>query len=326
MADPPLVKPPSRIAGVLRGVAARRGVLASLALLAGGGLVVDAVWRSAEPSLRNLPQYRVTASTIELTPPPAWVRADVKLEALRDAGLLGGPDAAPLSVLDDAGELERRVATAIGFHPWVESVGIVRRLPPNRLVVEASYRTPVAALRLRGGGSTTGQVVDRAAVVLPPGDLTPATVARLPRIECRAPLTPVRPGEAWTDPRVTGAVAMITSLGDAWPALRLVDVTPSRTPEVRRDRPYFLYELRSTGNTRIAWGAAPGHAPADEPPFAEKLARLRSYVERHGPLDSVATSPAWIDVRRGLTTRPRVVKKRPPTQTAAKPDDGAEVR
>ena len=45
---------------------------------------------------RSTPQYQLTADNIHITPPPPWIRSDIKAEVLRDAGLVG-----TLSVLDD---------------------------------------------------------------------------------------------------------------------------------------------------------------------------------------------------------------------------------
>lgn len=315
------------LSAVTQAVLARRGVLAAVAVVVVVGAAVEATKRLATPTVAALPQYRVTAASITLSPPPPWVRTDVKLEALRNAGLIGEATGPKLSILDDPQRLEARLATALGFHPWVRSVGRVERLPPNRVSIEVAYRRPLATVRLSGQARSV--LIDEQAVRLPDGDLRASELSNLPRIvanDSPQSTPPPRPGEPWNDPRIAGAAAIVAQLGDDWSSLRLLDVTPSRSPEVRQNGRYHVYELRSTGNTRIAWGAAPGFAPSDEPPFSEKLDRLRRYVAANGPLDSLATSPAWIDVRRTLSTRARVVKKRDATQTAAAPSTDAALK
>ncbi len=319
---------PGPLRMVLQSLLARRGTLTALAILSGVGLAMESARRMSGESLRSLPQYRVTASSVTLSPQPPWIRSDVKLEAFRDGGLLGDTTGSGgLSVLDSPDRLEQRVATALAFHPWVRSVGKITKSPPNRLLVEVDYRRPLAAIY---DGSIFSPI-DREAMLLPPGDLARVELGLLPRIDLRQMLrdggaAQPRPGDRWTDPRVIGAVALVAALGDSWVSLRLVDVAPSRSPEIRHNERHYVYELRTTSNTRIAWGTAPGHGPLDESPFEAKLDRLRTYIMRNGPLDSVATSPAWIDVRNGLTTRPRMVKKKQVTTKTAQAKKGEKVK
>ncbi|MGL4514120.1 MAG: cell division protein FtsQ/DivIB [Lacipirellulaceae bacterium] len=307
----PAPRTPAPDAGpwLARSLRGRGPLLGSLGLLVGLGLASATVWRIAEPSIRDEAQYRVTPSSVTLSPPPPWVRSDVRAEAMQNAGLLGADPNSTLSILDGPDRLEKRLSTALGFHPWVRSVGAIRKAPPNLVSVEVEYRRPLAAVTT--GGPLLPIDVD--GVLLPARDLTPEELSWLPRIDARpsaADVTSPQPrvGERWADPRLIGAVALVASIGAEWNRLCLLEVIPASTPEVRGDQRYCTFELRTTGNTRIGWGAAPGFAPPDESPFAEKLARLRAYIAANGPLDTTA-SPEWIDVRNGLTTRPRMVRR-----------------
>jgi hypothetical protein len=297
-------------AGLARSLHGRGPLLASLGVLAGLGLLSAGVWRLAEPGVRGGAQYRITPESVSLSPSPPWIRvSDVRFEALRDAGLLGADPNTSLSILDGPDRLEQRLATALRFHPWVRSVGAIRKAPPNRVRVEVEYRRPLAAVL--GPGALLP--IDADGVLLPSVDLKPEELSWLPRIDARPALAEVAPtppavGQRWADPRLLGGVALVAAFGAEWGALHLLDVTPAGAAEVRGDQRYYTFELRTTGSTRIAWGAAPGFAPPDEAPFAEKLARLKAYVAANGPLDSVTASPEWIDVRNGLTTRPRMVR------------------
>src|SRR5690606_33831182 len=117
-------------------------------------------------------------------------------------------------------------------------------------------------------------------------------------------------GETWNDPRVAGAVNLVSKLGDAWSKLHLVDVIPSDSPEVHKLGRFYVFDLIATGGTRIVWGASPGQEPPGEPKFDEKLKELKSFVAQNGPLSSTYT-PKTInlrDLRQGPIIEQRTVK------------------
>lgn len=270
-----------------------------LALLAWGGVLS---WRHAEHALRDDPLYRVTADTISVPPPPPWVRSDVKRQALSNAGLLGG-----LSVLDPPEKLQARLADAFRYHPWVKSVASVTKLPPNRVQIELTYCRPLAAVEVE---PATLLPVDEDAIRLPERDLTEAELRRLPRVAGLAS-RPSLVGEVWSDPRVLGAISLVSKLGAEWGNFSFTRVTPSQNPTVRGEAQFYEFALETSGGTRVVWGAAPLAPAPDQAPFDAKLARLRAYVSEHGPLTSMA-SPGEIDLRYGLEARPRLVKREKP--------------
>src|SRR5690349_697763 len=89
----------------------------SLLLLMAFALGAHFAWMAKKPQIARDPHYLLTAENIHVTTPPAWIRSDVKTQALRDAGLLE-----TLSALDDWEILSRRLKEAFEFHPWVASV------------------------------------------------------------------------------------------------------------------------------------------------------------------------------------------------------------
>lgn len=314
MSDPQ-PNPPRDVAAWLQAtLKARRGVLVSLAILALLGVATRSAWQAFGPQVAQGPQYQVTPASVAITPPPAWVRGDVAADVFRVTGLDG-----QLSVLDPPEELEKRIAAAFATHPWVRRVGAITKSPPNRVAIEVEYRTPLAAVAM--GGALLP--VDLDGAVLPTRDLSADALRYLPRIELVDPV--VRPpavGALWTEPRLAGALSLVQSFGAAWNELNLFLVRIDRTPEVRAGQRFWSYNVISTGNTVVVWGAAPGFAPPDESPFARKLESLRRVIAREGPLDSVANSPALIDVRDGGTAYPRVVMKE--GNRVASKDDEAE--
>lgn len=302
---------------------ARRGLFVALSVLALGAVAANLTWRTYQAQLRQTPEYRVTAASIAITPQPMWVRSDVKTEALHQSGLLQATGGEGMSILDSPQRLEERLATALGFHPWVARVGTIQRFPPNRVVVEVEYRRPIAAVQSRGALTP----IDAELVVLPPQDLDPQDLRRLPRVQLGGAMHDVaslRSGQTWSSPAIQGAVALVSKLGPLWGSLHLLDVTPSASPEVRGDQRYYVYELRTKGGTHIHWGAAPELGPVDESSFDEKLSRLNTFIAQNGPLESVTTSPKRIDIRDGVRIEPRIAQEPDDTtgtKTAQAPDD-----
>lgn len=275
---------------------------AGLLLLVALGMVGRLLWTKYAPVVALHSQYQITADGIHITPPPAWIRSDVKGEVLRDSGLVG-----KLSVLDDERALVKRVKDAFEFHPWVLSVTKITKQLPSSLEVEIVYRRPVAAVESSDRTSISYLPVDAYAVRLPDGDLTDVERRYLPRIAgvTNRPLV----GEMWDDDRVVGGARLAAGLFDVWQQLRLVEIIPSARVETHGDQQFHTFEIISSGGTRIAWGAAPGHEQAaGDSPFLTKRERLLGFVADTGVLDSI-NGPEVLDVRRDLKIVPRTARR-----------------
>lgn len=298
--NPPEANPPRDLASwLVASLYARRGVLTALTILAGLGFGADVAWKAFRPTVAQSERYRITRDQVTITPAPAWVRDDVLASAFGEA---------PLSILDPVEELDARLGSALTGHPWVRRVGPIRKTPPNQLSLEVEYRTPLASVLLPKGLAPT----DVDGVRLPTATLSLEYLKRLPRIGVAAgdPSRPdaaaVRP-EFWPTDQIAGAAAILSRFESLFEELAFYEVQIDPTPGVRAGARFNTYRLRSTGNTIVLWGAAPTYGPPDEATFATKLRRLREAVGRYGPLDSVKTSPAVIDVRDGVEAYRRVV-------------------
>lgn len=297
-------------------IVARRGVLTAIGLLSVLGFGFSALWNAVGPSIARDPRYQVTPDTVTITAPPSWVRDDIVREVFKSHQL-----ASQLSILDSAEQLEKPLSAALANNPWIRSIESIEKSPPNLIKIEVSYRIPLAAVRL---GPNSLVPIDAEAARLPSRDLSVDRLRWMPRIEMRELQTrPPEEGEIWAEPRIAGSAAIIAAFGPAWSELDLFALTADAEPDVRAGRRFWNYKLRSTGDTTILWGAAPGAGPPDEADFAVKLERLKRFVSQHGRLNSVTQSPALLDVRDGVEAFKRVVL-RTGNRVATKPDETSD--
>jgi hypothetical protein len=280
-------------------------VWASLLCLLGLGFGAHKIWRLAEPGVARHPQYQLTADNIHITPPPPWIRSNIKAEVLRDAGLAGS-----LTLLDDWPVFTGRIKDAFELHPWVASVERIRRRLPSSLEVELRYRRPVAAVESSDDGSVTFLPIDEHGVRLPEGDLTEVERRYLPRISGVA----ARPlvGDVWEDPRIVGGAKLAAALVDVWQPLRLIEIVAASQTPASSGQPVVTFEIVTSGGTRVIWGAPPGgEAAAGESPFATKRTRLLEYAAQHGKLETI-DGPEKLDVRSELIVTPRTARRPSP--------------
>jgi len=304
---PPSTAPVSRILW-------RPRVWGSLGLVLAVGYVGHLASQHYLPKIARHPQFQITAENVHVTPPPRWIRTEIKAEVLRDSGLLGN-----LSVIDNHQRLQQRVRDAFAFHPWVAAVGRIKIDLPASLDVQLRYRQPVAAVEAVDRARVSYLPIDATGVRLPDADFSDYERRSLPRICGVSDLPSV--GERWTDPRVTGAATLAAKLADIWSQLRLVEIIPSVHAQVRGDESYYVFEIVTSGGTRIVWGAPPGREQdAAESPFGTKRQRLLDYAAGPGQLDSI-DGPASVDVRSSLIVMPRTARR-----PAADDDDQIETK
>jgi hypothetical protein len=166
----------------------------------------------------------------------------------------------------------------------------------------------VAAVESSDASGVAFLPIDDNAIRLPEGDLTDAERRYLPRISgvTGRPLI----GDVWDDPRVVGGARLATALGDIWQKLKLVEILA--TNEAPRNEPQaYIFEIVTTGGTRIVWGSAPGQeSGSGESPFEQKRQRIVDYAAQHGKLESI-DGPEKLDVRSDLIVTPRTARHMP---------------
>jgi hypothetical protein len=196
---------------------------------------------------------------------------------------------------------------AFELHPWVAAVERITRRLPSSLVVELKYRRPIAAVESSDPSGVMFLPIDDHAVRLPEGDLTETERRYLPRVSGITGRP--RIGDVWDDPRVIGAARLAAQLADVWQQLRLVEIFADAANSTHDDKPLYTFEIVTTGNTRIIWGATPGQeSSAGESPFNQKRQRLLDYAAQHGKLESI-DGPAVLDIRSDVVVTPRTARK-----------------
>jgi hypothetical protein len=174
--------------------------------------------------------------------------------------------------------------------------------PPEKVAVELEYRKPIAWVQVPDGmvpGSRGGWLpIDKDAVLLPDeGFQQERPELPLVQIDRLLPCGPI--GTAWGDPRVAGAAAIVTTLGEQWQQLGVARVMGNTDYSLASSLPTTRYELLSPNGKRIIWGSAPGKEPANEPDAVQKLHLLTEFVRRHGPIDTAAA--LGLDLRHAET-------------------------
>jgi len=238
----------------------RTGLLAGAVVLA-AIVGVGWLWRQYDDVVGWAGDNLLEPATIDVRGMAAWVRADIKAEALKAASLDRG-----LPLTDP--ELANRLARAFDMHPWVKRVIDVRLVHPPAAVVEIVCREPAAMVAVKGGLLA----VDAESVVLPSDDFSADIAAEYPRLT-GIDSSPQGPeGSRWGDVVVEEGAAVASVIGPDWKALGLVECKPVITAGVRR------WELVGPDAKTIRFGSAPGHETAGEPSAALKAAALRALV------------------------------------------------
>ncbi|HEX3999452.1 MAG TPA: hypothetical protein VHX65_12950 [Pirellulales bacterium] len=260
----------------------RRAISLALIAVAGGAVWAGyAVWQQIRSEVAASDEYRLTPQEIEITPPPPWVRGDVKAEALRSAGLDG-----PMSILDD--DLVQKLQTAFSLHPWVASVVHVSKQYPAHVDVELTYRKPVAMVEVHENGADGLYPVDVDGVLLPSNDFSPLEARGYPRLAGveSSPLGTV--GSRWGDPVVAGGARIAVALAPHWAEWKLWSIHWIKPTGASNASAPADFELITGAGQPVHWGAAPANEPPSEPTAEQKVAELKAFVDQHGSLDDPA--------------------------------------
>lgn len=275
-------------------------------------------WSKWGDAIGEQPRYVLTPASFEITPQPDWIESDVKAEVVRDGQL------AELSALDP--DLISQVVQAFELNTWIAKVVWAgKRAGSNgpRVIVKVRYRRPVIWVRTHDDRWRDGDCfypVDTEGVFLPPDEFSASQIRDFLRVDAGNSLPVGGVGSPYGDPGVTGAASIATKIGPDWKSLGLqwILVRKTRPLEVGqpRDRTYILLPVGGDPDRipkradapvaksshsdplspEVFWGHAPGQEEPGEATAAQKVARLRMYVDQNGPLDRLATNTV-VDLR-----------------------------
>ncbi len=252
--------------GLMAFFSRRRVGLGVIFVVAAAATIGVMAWQRFGPDVRQQSDYLLKPNDIVLVGQPAWVKGDIKAEALRDASLDG------ILPLDDP-ELARRLARAFDVHPWVRSVDRVEVLSPASAHITISCREPLAMVRVPGGLLP----VDREAFVLPSDDFTSEEAGGYPIISGVSSLPQGPAGSAWGDQALEEAVAVVDVTLPEWPSLGLTECRLAVEGGQRS------WELVNTAGVAIRFGNSPIYEQSGEPDLAEKVRALKQLAES-GPV------------------------------------------
>ncbi len=261
----------------------RPTVLLVIGLLPMTVLLFAAVRRSL-PRLESRPEYAVTAESVEVVDPPAWIPRSFVARTLDRAEL-----PLPMSLLDES--LVADLAGAFERSPWVADVEEVRKHADGRVVAKLVFREPVAVVRL----DRVSYPVDAHGILLPAEDFDPQRAARLPTI-VGIGTEPGSPGESWVDPVLAGAARLAEAIRRDWSRFGF-DSIRLRFDESRgREATDLVYEIRTREGSLVVWGRAPGSNHPGELTVPQKLGKLTRYLEKFESFDK-PNGPYEIDIR-----------------------------
>jgi hypothetical protein len=262
----------------------RGPVLTALVMLA-AIVGVNRAWQEWGAPATLSHDYVVTPDRIAITPLPTWIHADVKAEVVQAANL-------NRLELRDA-KLVEEVSRAFALHAWVAKVGRVEKRFPAQVHVELEYRRPVAAVEVTDRGKPGLLFVDDQGVLLPSADFASNQGQDYLRIAV-GNSSPAGYGMPWGDDgqRVAGAARIAAAWGDRFHAADLYRIVVNEDAGGQ-----LTYELRTPGETRVVWGAAPGREATAEPSAEQKIAALLAHIADKGPLDRPA-GDRLIDLRK----------------------------
>ena len=185
------------------------------------GVASYKLWDVYGDQILNQGRYRLDAKSIVVTPQPEWIRSDVKAAAIT------------FGQLENANLLEKdlvlQVRQAFVVQPWVKRVIRANKKFPSSVEVDLEYRRPIAMVHtpkgMFPGHDYVGLVpVDSEGVILPP-EIASKEAEEFPIIMgIDSPPVATNAGNAWGDPRVASAAAIVALLEDLWDPLQLYQI------------------------------------------------------------------------------------------------------
>lgn len=260
---------------------------------------IPALW----PTVSQRAKFQMSVDRIDLTQATRWTPHDIV-----DNVAKSHPDWKDRSLLE--ANLAADLAAAFAKHPWIAKVDRVEKTRQGRIIIEVTFRTPVAMVETHRGLYP----VDAEAVLLPPNDFSLTQSDQLPHLRQVRSMPSGPAGTQWGDPLVVAGAKLCAALmpqgnlethWDRYGLEAVMAPLPAvENAPVPSEPP--VYELLTQGGRRIIWGRPPGDDTL-EPTVAQKLGRLDSYIRQQKSLDQ-PVGAYRIDIRGFDATRLLVEK------------------
>ena len=228
--------------------------------------------------LHSQPEFSVPFEGIELVPEPPRALRDGRaaiLSRVRERAKVDGL----IRLLDQ--DLRELGLSFAKHSPWVAKVDRVARAYPNRILIQVTYREPVARVDLSPDRFVA--VADDG-VVIAGEDLIPSIAASLPRLKGFTSPPQDLPGHylgADRDGRVPAEISAAVALAKFLRASAGADGQPARFASVNVSKGADRLLLRTQGGLWVLWHNAPGREDPDEPAASEKLDRFLQWEAIH---------------------------------------------
>ena len=244
------------------------------------------LWQKYQSRIVDGQLYGLTAEQITIAPePPPWVEQNLS-RVLMDS-LEGEP-----SLLDT--DLVSKTVDQFQNVGYVQKVEGVRKSELG-LQVDLVFRQPIAMVQLKNKQLLP---VDRQGYIMRI-PITPAQAQRFIRIRVRPPHVPnLQSWAKWPDPRIQQAAELSSFLAEDWQAMGMYHIISHDQVGQPVSQPFQIW---TANRAQVIWGSAPGNEKVGEASAAEKLAALREFVKRYGPIDKIPqlNETHQIDVRNG---------------------------
>jgi len=265
----------------------RQGAISVLVMIILALAVLAILWQVYRHDLMRSEEFAVSVDKISISPKqPDWIKEDVLRTVVRQHNLDD-------LYLDDH-NLTKQIADAFTLHSWVASVASVKKDAAG-IIVQLSYRKPVAMVEVRFNNRPHVLPVDGTGVVLPPNDFVAEDISKYLRISADHLGPNGITGDPWGDKKVLGAAKLAQQLNTLdWKSMELYRIEATLNPE--SGRMVFYLVLRKPSGVRVLWGSEPGDELENEEIAPEKLKELWAFFRANQTL-KISVDPAEIDLR-----------------------------
>ncbi len=246
-----------------------------------------------EQYVRTLPIFTSTQVTVSLESQPPWMSKALAAEILTKSF---APIRSKLAYLHHTGQDEKLpeiLAKQLKKNPWVKRVIWVRRTFAGSLVINCTFREPLAQVK----SGNWYYLVDFQGYLLP-GRYSSSALAGCGLMEIKGVAGTVpKTGKLWKNEDLQSGLKLV-KLIRTMPFRKQIKAIDVTNYNGRIDPASCWIVLITARDTIIRWGRPPGQENGLEISADQKLALLTGIYKRHGYVDF---GRSFVDIRRSAT-------------------------